>query len=171
MIDKKDLLGNHYNDNITEQSLLEEKHNVGVVYNQIRQINVLQYGYIVEYGSWRGAVIDALSEEFGRDRVFGFDISNFTNHSQIHKVDVRHLSGNPKYDYPIALAWNNLSEWKGSPLGKQAAFDHALNNLVKGGIYIEHKKCPDYILNHPNLFLVIETKHLLFFKYHSLKNE
>ena len=171
MIDKKDLLGDNYNDNITEQSLLEEKHNVRIAHSEIKEINVPGYGYIVEYGSWRGAVVDALSEQFGKHRVFGFDISNFMDHPQVHKVDVRHLSGNPKYNIPIALAWNDLSEWVGSPIAKQASFDHALNNLVDGGIYIEHRKSPEYILSHPNLSLIRETKHLLFFKYHSLKNE
>ena len=171
MIDKKDSLGERYNDPIDDQSIAEEKHNLKIVEQDISEIDVPQYAYIVEYGSWRGSVVDALSNLFGKERVLGFDISNFMNHPQIHKIDVRHLSGNNKYRIPIALAWNDLSEWVGSPMGKQASFDHALNNLVDGGIYIEHRKCPDYIKDHPNLFLIRETKHLLFFKYHSLKNE
>lgn len=165
MIDKLDSYGISYNNEITDRSILEERHNIDIVNSVIKDLDVPQYGFIVEYGSWRGGVVDALTGLYGLNRVLGFDISNFTNHSQVHKLDVRHLSGNANYKMPIALAWNDLSEWYGSPMGKQAAFDHALNNLVNGGIYIEHKKCPDYIAKHPNLTLVLETQYLLMFKY------
>ena len=164
MMDKCDSLGISYNDNITELGILQEDHNVNIVKNEIFNFNIPD-GYIIEYGSWRGAVIDLLAKEYGEDRVFGFDISNFTNHPRIHKMDVRHLAGNKKYKLPIALAWNDLSEWEGSPLGKQAAFDHALNNLVDNGIYMEMKNSPDYIRQHPNLHLFKETKYVSFFRF------
>lgn len=164
MKDKLDNDGITYNTVITEMSILEEAHNVDIVKNVIPTFD-LPDGYIVEYGSWRGAVIDELSRRYGSHRVFGFEIGNFFDHRQIHNIDVRHLAGNRQYQRPIALAWNDLSEWNGSPMGKQAAFDHALNNLVDDGIYIEHRNCPDYILSHPNLTLFHETKHTLFFKF------
>jgi len=162
--DKLDNEGIEYNIVITERGLLEEMHNVNIAKTVIPTFYIPE-GYLVEYGSWRGAVIDTLSEKYGADRVFGFEIGNFFKHEQINDIDVRHLSGNRKYVVPIALAWNDLSEWNGSPIAKQAALDHALNNLVDGGIYIEHKACPDYIHSHPNLSLLHETKHLLFFKF------
>lgn len=164
MKDKLDNEGITYNTAITERGLLEEDHNVNIAKSVIPTFDIPD-GYIVEYGSWRGSVIDVLSGIYGKDRVFGFDIGNFFNHPQIHGIDVRHLAGSRQYKIPIALAWNDLSEWNGSPMGKQAALDHALNNLVNDGIYIEHKACPGYILSHPNLTLIYKTKHLLFFKF------
>jgi hypothetical protein len=165
MIDRCDQFGIHYNDYITDKNILEEKHNVNIANNVVVELNIPSAGYIVEYGSWRGAVIDALSDVYGKSRVFGFDISNFCNHPQIHAVDVRHLSGYNQYRKPIALAWNDLSNWEGSPIGKQASFDHALNNMVDNAIYIEHKNCPSHVFEHPHLSLEIETDHLVFFRY------
>lgn len=165
MIDKVDIEGTNYNDALTEQGILEEKHNMNIAESVIPLFSFPSLGYIVEYGSWRGSVIDILSKLYGTERVLGFDISNFTDHPQIHAVDVRLISGNSLFKMPIALAWNDLSEWNGSPAGKQAAFDHAMNNMVNDGIFIEHKKCPEYIHNHPNLTLIHNTKHLLFFRY------
>ena len=164
MRDKLDNEGVGYHTEITEHSLLEEEHNIDIVQNVIKHFDIPQ-GFIVEYGSWRGSVLDELSRQLGAHRVFGFEIGNFFDHPQINNIDVRHLAGNRKYERPIALAWNDLSEWNGSPMGKQAAFDHALNNLVNDGIYIEHRNCPDYILTHPHLTLFHETKHLLFFRF------
>lgn len=164
MKDKLDNDGIAYNTEITERGLLEEAHNLSIAKTVIPKFELPQ-GFIVEYGSWRGSVIDELSRRYGVHRVFGFEIGNFFGHLQIHDFDVRHLAGNRQYQRPIALAWNDLSDWNGSPMGKQAAFDHALTNLVDGGIYIEHRKCPDYILSHPNLTLIDETKHLLFFRF------
>jgi hypothetical protein len=165
MIDRCDQFGIHYNDYITDKNLLEESHNVNIVNDVIVNLDIPSEGYIVEYGSWRGSVINALTKLYGADRVFGFDISNFCNHPQVHSIDVRHLSGYSYYRKPIALAWNDLSNWEGSPVGKQASFDHALNNMVDNAIYIEHKNCPPHILKHPHLILEFETKHLFFFRY------
>lgn len=165
MIDKLDIEGINYNDAVTDQGILEETHNANIATDVIPLFSFPDLGYIVEYGSWRGTVVDILSKRYGAERVLGFDISNFTNHSQIHNVDVRLISGDKRYKMPIALAWNDLSEWTGSPASKQAAFDHAMNNMIDGGIFIEHKKSPSYIYNHKNLTLIHSTKHLLFFRF------
>lgn len=165
MNDRLDVLGPTHNQAVDSRSLLEENHNISIVKNMLPNLSVDSQGFIVEYGSWRGNVLDALSHLYGKERVFGFDINNFTSHSQIYDVDVRTLCGNKKYAKPIALAWNDCDDWEHSPATKQAAMDHALNNLIGGGIYIEHKKCPSFVYTHENLTLIHKTKYLLFFKF------
>ena len=103
MKDKLDNEGISYHTVISERSLLEEEHNLNIAKTVIPTFDLPQ-GYIVEYGSWRGSVIDELSRRYGVHRVFGFEIGNFFKHRQIYDIDVRHLAGNRNHKKPIALA-------------------------------------------------------------------
>tara|TARA_B100000497_G_C7598694_1_gene359866 strand:- start:303 stop:833 length:531 start_codon:yes stop_codon:yes gene_type:complete len=173
MQDKLDLRGSEHCRVLSEQMLREEDHNVDIVNRVLPTISIPDYGNIVEYGCWRGTVLDSLNHVYrdsiqrGARKVIGYDCDNWMNHPQIIKTDVRHLSGMiPAQNFTIALAWNDCDDWPNSPLSKMAAMDHALNNMVRGGVYIDHKRgCPDFILSHPNLSIVEETEYLYFFRY------
>lgn len=165
MKDRLDILGVAHNQTADELSVLEEQHNINIVINVLSNLTINSSGLIIEYGSWRGKVLDELSNLYGSDRVLGFEINNFTDHPNIVDVDVRTLCGNKKYSKPIALAWNDCDDWEHSPATKQAAMDHAMSNLMHDGVYIEHRKCPEFVNNHPNLTLIHSTKYLLFFRY------
>ncbi|HHH27032.1 MAG TPA: hypothetical protein ENK57_01610 [Polyangiaceae bacterium] len=62
-------------------------------------------------------------------------MSNALEHPRVELADVRALG--PAYDRPIALGWNDLSDWRESPASKRAGRRFVLRNLVPGGLYVD----------------------------------
>ena len=76
-----------------------------------------------------------LAGHYGPERCVGFDVANYGNHPRVREVDVRQLSA--RDDFPIALAWNDLSDWQQSPESKEAGLEFALRNMVAGAYYMD----------------------------------
>ncbi len=92
-------------------------------------------GDVVELGTARAINFNYLCGLFGPDRCRGYDLINDTEHPRIRIADVRELG--PEHDGPIALGWNDLSDWTQSPASKRAGQAFILRNLVRGGLYVD----------------------------------
>ncbi len=119
---------------------------------------VPSYGQVVEMGVARGINFARLCEQFGPSRCEGFDVVNYPGHPRVRTVDVRTLD--ERDDRPIALAWNDLSNWEQSPVSKRAGFDFLTRNLVEEGLYIDADFEPDTLdtLDLTGLELVADSK-------------
>lgn len=69
MKDRLDILGVTHNQTEDEINVLEELHNINIVTDVLTNMIVNSSGLIVEYGSWRGKVLDELAKLYGSDRV------------------------------------------------------------------------------------------------------
>lgn len=96
---------------------------------------VPEQGWIVELGTFRCASFQLLCQHFGLERCVGYDVINYANHPRVIEKDVRSLG--PEDDRPIAIGWNDVSDWKHSPKSKAAGADYLLRNMVVGGFYID----------------------------------
>ncbi len=92
-------------------------------------------GLIVELGTARGRNFSRLCALFGPERCLGFDVVDDLGHPRIRTADVRRLG--PADDVPIALGWNDLSDWEMSPASKRAGRAYLLRNIVVGGLYVD----------------------------------
>ncbi|MBK9649037.1 MAG: hypothetical protein IPO67_28465 [Deltaproteobacteria bacterium] len=95
----------------------------------------LPAGAVVELGTARGNNFRRLCEVYGDARCIGYDVANYSGHPHIFERDVRALARTE--DRPIALAFNDLSDWTLSPDSKRAGLHYATRNLVVGGLYID----------------------------------
>lgn len=120
-------------------------------------------GFIVEFGTFRCVSFNKLIKHFGQDRCFGFDIVNYENHPNVVECDVRtdlkfNLISN------MAFAWNDISEWHGSPESKLAILNYTNKKLVPGGYYMDDAlhRIPNN--NRPNYELVYSMGNITLWK-------
>ena len=92
-------------------------------------------GCVLELGTARGINFSRLADHYGLERCVGFDVANYGNHPRVREIDVRTLGRED--DFPLALAWNDLSDWEQSPRSKAAGLKFAARNLVPGGYYMD----------------------------------
>lgn len=101
----------------------------------IFQLEVPSHGAIVELGTARGVNFQRLCEHFGEARCIGYDVVNYARHARVVEADVRELD--PTSAGPVALGFNDLSDWSQSPASKRAGFDYLVGNIVPGGYYVD----------------------------------
>lgn len=106
-----------------------------VITSVLPKLGVPRHGSILEIGVYKGDSFHLLSQTFGSERVRGIDLCRYIEDPRILNSDVRALK--PEHDMPLAVAWNDVSTWKGSPRSKMAAFEYARRNLVVSGLYID----------------------------------
>lgn len=92
-------------------------------------------GHIVEMGTFRCFGFDKLCSKYGVERCLGYDVVNYEDKTNVIEKDVRDLS--VKDDLPIAIGWNDVSNWKDSPQSKMAAAQFLMRNILPGGLYID----------------------------------
>lgn len=92
-------------------------------------------GDVVELGTARAINFNYLCELFGPHRCRGYDLVNDAQHPRVTVSDVRELG--PEHDGPIALGWNDLSDWEQSPASKRAGRSFILRSLIRGGLYVD----------------------------------
>jgi len=102
---------------------------------KVQNLNVPPNGYILELGVYKAKNFNLLCDWFGHERCLGLDIVNYNKHPNVIEKDVRDLT--KKDDRPIALGWNDLSEWASSPASKMAGFKYLTRNIIVGGYYID----------------------------------
>ena len=118
-------------------------------------------GVVFEVGSYKGQVLEALCQKFGRSRCIGLDIYNYEDHPQKVIQDIR------EYNEPqrIALGWNQTSKWSTNPRSKHAAFKYLKENLVPGGILVEdHQKWIPMGVDLSGLKVIYEDSHFSVFQ-------
>lgn len=101
----------------------------------VPSLGVPAHGVIMEMGVYKGDSFALLTNLFGADRVRGIELVKYIDEPRILNIDVRSLTS--EHDMPLAIAWNDVSNWKGSPRSKMAALNYARKNLVLGGLYID----------------------------------
>lgn len=99
------------------------------------QLEVPSRGAIIELGTARGVNFQRLCMHFGEARCLGYDVVNYARHPRVFEADVRELD--PSSAGPVALGFNDLSDWAQSPASKRAGFDYLAGNIVPGGYYID----------------------------------
>ena len=127
----------------------------------------LPEGDIMEYGSYKGGLIDTLKELYPLRKITGFDTDNLANHKDIVEIDIRQLSSMREYDCSIDFAVNDIPIWEHSGPSKMAAYSHAMTNLVDGGYYLESRKDndkPEFISKNKNLKFIKSTKNIVVFQ-------
>lgn len=103
-------------------------------------------GWVVELGTARAVNFRLLCEHFGPERCIGYDVVNYAHDPLVLERDVRTLT--KADDRPVALGWNDLSEWELSPRSKLAGLEFLTRNLVPGGFYMDATLTDD-ALAHP----------------------
>lgn len=101
------------------------------------ELNDIPEGYIIEFGTFKCVSLNKLIKKYGEARCFGFDIINYINHPNVKETDVRKL--NTDYDVPIAIAINDLGNWRTSPESRNAVLDFATRNIVSAGYYVDNR--------------------------------
>lgn len=87
-------------------------------------------------GSYRHVSLNMFCKNYGKKDCIGIDIFNYQDHPQSLIKDVRQLGANELGK--LAIGWNNLSVWSGSPRSKLSGFNFIKSSLLKGGILIEN---------------------------------
>ena len=154
-----------WKDNV-EKATYWEKYIANFV-KELLQEHRLPEGDIMEYGSYKGALLDTIKELYPLRKITGFDTDNLANHKDIVEMDIRHLSSMREYDCSIALAINDIPVWEHSGPSKMAAYSHAMTNLVEGGYYLESRKDqyqPDFIYNNKQLKFIKTIKNIIVFQ-------
>lgn len=89
----------------------------------------LPEGKIVMLGSHTGYGLNLLCEQYGAERVIGFDLYNPSNHPRVITGNIFDLSHN----IDCALIINDIGNYKLTPKAKIYAQEWASNNTVSGG--------------------------------------
>jgi len=121
------------------------------VRNVLKIVNFsLPEGIIVEYGVGYSINLEKIKADYYPEKdILGFDIKNFSGRPWVKDLDVRNICSYKEFKKPIALAINELPNWHESYITKQAGYDHAMNNLVVGGIYIEARQINPEFYDYP----------------------
>ena len=128
-------------------------------------------GSIVELGTGQGVNFLELCRQFGEERCVGYDVVNFLKHPRVKEEDIRKLSSED--DYPIALGFNDLSDWQLSPQSKKAGFEFIKRNLVFGGYYVDaaFTEQTTELIDLADFTLIAERDSVKLFKYNGNPQE
>lgn len=131
----------------------------------------LPNGDFIEYGCGVGQNLEYLKSQFPERNIIGIEYKKFEEKDFIHEVDVRNICSYEKFKTPLAFAINELPNWHGSAITKQGGYDHAMANLVVGGLYWETRKrnpveadYPRHVYENPNLKMIWETRLFILFQ-------
>lgn len=126
--------------------------------SQFLQSIDLVKGTIIEYGCYKGEMLDHLAKNYPDCNIVGVDYYNINNHPSIIETDIKDF--NSKFD--ITLALNDLIDFHKDPESKLAGRNHAIKHLIPGGFYVESSAHP--VQHIPGLVLVKLEKYVSFFK-------
>lgn len=94
------------------------------------------HGKKVILGTYKHFSLNMFCKNYEQKDCIGVDIFNYQEHPQLLVKDVRELKNNELGE--LAIGWNNVSVWSGSPRSKLSGFNFIKNSLVPGGILIEN---------------------------------
>jgi len=89
-------------------------------------------GYIVVLGTNNCLSFDLLCKHFGYDRCIGYDIANPTNHPNVRTMNVLDIDE----EYPIAFCYNDVGNFKLTPIAKLHAQHWGAKNVMNGGYFL-----------------------------------
>ena len=103
----------------------------------------LPKGDIIQFGCGLGITIEKLCNQFGYDRVYGYDLFNPLNHPRIFSLDVYEEN---THHSPIAYCDIDIGSLDTDREARYLLFNWAWGNLVKGGyILINNSVVDDFI--------------------------